>query len=98
MPFMSARFICDRCGDTIAPHAHYIVKMQVYADPSLPAVTADDLEETDYQNRMSELLKQMETMSADQLEDAVHWQREFKICRSCQLKLIRDPLSSVSNG
>ena len=98
MALMSARFICDRCGDTIAPHAHYIVKMQVYADPSLPAVTSDDIEETDYAHRMSELLKQMETMSADQLEDAVHWQREFKICRSCQFKLIRDPLSSVSNG
>lgn len=92
MPFMSARFICDRCGDTIAPHADYIVKMQVYADPSLPAVTADDLEETDYQNRMSELLKQMKSMSADQLQDAVHWQREFRICRLCQLKLIRNPL------
>lgn len=95
---MSARFICDRCGNTIALHAHYIVKMQVYADPSLPAVTADDIEETDYQNRMSELLKQMESMSANQLEDAVYWHREFRICRSCQLKLIRDPLSSVSNG
>jgi hypothetical protein len=91
---MTGRFICDRCGNTIAPHAHYIVKMQVYADPSLPAVSADDLEETDYQTKVAELLKQMENMSADQLEDAVYWQREFKICRPCQLELIRDPLGA----
>jgi hypothetical protein len=91
---MPGRFICDRCGNTIAPHAHYIVKMQVYADPSLPAVSLDDLEETDYANRMAELLKQMEKISAEQLEDAVYWQREFKICRSCQMRLIGDPLGT----
>jgi hypothetical protein len=95
---MPGRFICDRCGNTIPPHAHYIVKMQVYADPSLPAVTADDIEEADYQRRMTELLRQMENRSAQQLEDDVYWQREFKICRECQLTLIRDPLSSVSNA
>jgi hypothetical protein len=91
---MPPRFICDRCGDTIPPHAHYIVKMQVYADPSLPSVTSDDLEEADYANRMAELLKEMEKMSVEQLEDAVHWQREYKICRQCQLQLIRNPLGN----
>lgn len=91
---MPGRFICDRCGNTIAPHAHYIVKMQVYADPSLPPVSSDDIEETDYPSRMADLLKQMETMSAEQLQDAVYWQREFKICRSCQLHLIADPLAA----
>jgi len=91
---MQGRFICDRCGNTITPHAHYIVKMHVYADPSLPAVTSDDLEETDYQKRMAELLKQMEKIPAEQLEDAVYWQREFKICRVCQQEFIRDPLGA----
>jgi hypothetical protein len=57
-------------------------------------VTSDDLEETDYEHRMSDLIKQMESMSAEQLQDAVHWQREFKICRSCQIHFIRDPLGT----
>ena len=88
------RFTCDRCGDTIAPHAHYIVKIQVYADPALPDITSDDIEEADYDRRLSELLKEMERMSPQQLEDSVHWQREFKICRACQLRLISDPLAA----
>jgi ribosomal protein L40E len=88
------RFICDRCGMTIPPHAHYIVKIEIYADPTLPDISADDLEEADYAKRMADLLKEMESLSQEQLEDAVHWQRDFKICRACQLHLIKNPLSS----
>jgi hypothetical protein len=88
------RLICDRCGMTIPPHAHYVVKIEIYADPTLPDVSADDLEEADYAKRMADLLKEMESLSQEQLEDAVHWQRDFKICRPCQLHLISNPLSS----
>ena len=88
------RFICDRCGMTIPPHAHSIVKIEIYADPTLPDISADELEEADYAKRMADLLKEMESLSQEQLEDAVHWQRDFKICRSCQLHLIKNPLSS----
>jgi hypothetical protein len=89
---MPGRFICDRCGNTIPPHAHYVVKLTVYADPALPAVSADDVEETDYAARMSDLMNQMSRMTAQQLDDSVHWHQEFKICRDCQLHLLRNPL------
>src|SRR5438270_8954793 len=42
---MPERVICDICGHTVPPHAHYIVKIEVYADPSLPALDSNDLEE-----------------------------------------------------
>jgi hypothetical protein len=77
---------------TIPPHAHYIVKMQAYADPTLPAVTSDDLEETDYDRRIADLLEQMEHTSAEDLEADVHWEREFHLCRPCQRELLRNPL------
>jgi ribosomal protein L40E len=93
-----SRFICDRCGMTIPPHAHYVVKMEVYADPSLPAVSSDDLEETDYASRTADLLREMEGMSAQELEDAVHWRREFKICRPCQAGLLKNPLGAAESG
>jgi hypothetical protein len=79
---------------TIPPHAHYVVKMEVYADPTLPAVSSDDLEETDYARRMGELLAEMEGLSAEELEDAVHWRREFRICRPCQRALLKNPLGA----
>ena len=45
MPLMPDRVICDLCGDTVPPHAHYVVRIDVFADPSLPPVTTDELEE-----------------------------------------------------
>jgi hypothetical protein len=79
---------------TIPPHAFYVVKMVVYADPSLPAVTSDDIEEMDYDRRLGELMGEMKGMSAQELADSVHWEREFKICRPCQVGLIRNPLGA----
>jgi hypothetical protein len=90
-----ARFICDRCGMIIPPQAFYVVKMTVYADPSLPATTSDEIEEMDYERRMTELMAQMKNMSAQDLEDSVHWEREFKICRPCQVALLRNPLGAA---
>jgi len=91
---MAGRFICDRCGMTIPLHAHYVVKVEVYADPSIPAVTSDDIEEADYERRMKELIGEMEGMSAKELEEAVHWRGEFKICRACQVEWIKSPLGA----
>src|SRR5215204_1045792 len=33
---MSERTICDLCGHSIPPHAHYVVRMDIFADPSMP--------------------------------------------------------------
>ena len=79
---------------TIPPHAHYVVKLEVYADPTLPDISADDLEEMDYARRMQELLAEMEGLSSEELEDSVHWRREFRICRSCQRALLKNPLGA----
>jgi hypothetical protein len=79
---------------TIPPHAHYVVKIEVYADPTLPAVSADDLAEMDYARRMQELLAEMEGLSSEELEDSVHWRREFRICRPCQVALLKNPLGA----
>ena len=83
---------CELCGRAIPPHQHYVVRIDVFADPSLPAVSRDDIEEADYERRMADLLAQMKNMSAQELQDSVHWEREFKICRPCQVKFLANPL------
>jgi len=67
---------------------HYVVKIDVFADPEMPAVTSEEMEEADYQSAMEELLKQMEGMSADELQDQVHRRFEFKLCRACQMRFL----------
>ncbi len=89
---MPDRVICDICGDTVAPHAHYVVRIDVYADPSVPPVFSDDLEEDDPANKLGDLIKQMEAMSPDDLQDQVHRRFEYRLCPPCQRQFLANPL------
>ena len=88
----SPRVLCDLCDRVIPPHGHYIVKMEVFADPEMPAVTSEELAEADYQAAMQELMEQMKGMSADELQDQVHRAFQFKLCRACQMRFLVNPL------
>jgi hypothetical protein len=84
--------ICDLCDARIPPHAHYVVRIDVFADPTLPSVSGEELEQTDFDQTFAELIKQMEDMSADDLQDDVHRRFEFKLCPRCQREFLRNPL------
>ena len=89
---MSHRVLCDLCNRPVSTHGHYIVRIDVFADPEMPAVTSEEMEEADYQAAMNELLEQMKDMSADDLQDQVHRRFEFKLCRTCQMRFLVNPL------
>ena len=86
------RVICDLCGRAIPPHAHYLVKIEVLADPSMPEVSSAELEEADFEKTMAELMDELKKYTADDLQDQVHRHFEYRICRACQMKLIANPL------
>jgi hypothetical protein len=87
---MPERTICDICGDTVPTIAHYVVRIDVFADPSIPPISAEDLEESD--EKLADLIKQMQGMSADDLQDQVHRRFEYHICRPCQRRFLANPL------
>ena len=89
---MPPRVSCDLCNRAIPPHAHYIVRIDVFADPEMPAATSEEMAEADYQAAMNELVEQMKNMSADELQDQVHRRFEFKLCRACQMRFLVNPL------
>ena len=89
---MADRIICELCGMPTPTGASYVVKLEVYADPSVPAMSMEDLEETDFDHTFTKLIEQMKHLSADDLQDDVHRQFEFRVCRPCQRKLLANPL------
>jgi hypothetical protein len=89
---MPDRVICDICGSTVGPHAHFIVRMDVFADPSMPSMSTEDLEEMDADQKLDDLIKQMEGMSADELQDGVHRRFEYKLCPACHKQFLTNPL------
>ena len=92
MPSSPLRILCDLCDRPISPHGHYIVRIDVFADPDMPAVTSEEMAEADYQQAMNELIEQMKGMSAEELQDQVHRRMEFKLCRPCQMRFLANPL------
>lgn len=68
------------------------MRIDVFADPSVPPVSSDELSSTDFDQELDALLKQMEGMSAEDLQDQVHRRFEYRICRPCQLRLLANPL------
>ena len=89
---MANSVLCDLCGRTIPPHAHYVVRIEVFADPQMPNLTAEDLENLDFQKVLAELIDQMKTLSADDLQDQVYRQFEYRLCRPCQIRFLANPL------
>ena len=89
---MADHTICDACGREIPPHAHYIVRIEVFADPSLPSTTSKELLATDFDAEMQKILDEVKNLSADELQDQVHRQFEYTLCRSCHRKYLANPL------
>ena len=89
---MPPRVLCDLCHRPVPPHGHYIVRIDVFADPEMPPATSEEMEEADYQEAMKALIEQMKGMSADDLQDQVHRRFEYKLCRPCQMRFLVNPL------
>lgn len=87
-----ARVLCDLCDRPVPPHAHYVVRIDVFADPKMAPVTSEEMEEADYQQAMRELIEQMKGLSAEDLQDQVARRFEFKLCRPCQMRFLANPL------
>src|SRR5689334_654895 len=81
---MSDRVPCDLCGREVDVHASYVVRMDVFADPSVPPMTTDQIEAADFGQALDDLVEQMNGMTADDLQDTVHRRFEFRLCPACQ--------------
>jgi len=89
---MGSESNCELCGRAIPPHAHYVVRIDVFADPSLPELSAEDVAKLNFDQELRKLVEEMKHMSEEELQDQVHRRFEYKICRPCQVKFLANPL------
>ena len=83
---------CDLCGRALPTHASYVVRIDVFADPSIPPISTEQLAGTDFDQTFADLLEQMKHLSADDLQDGVHRRFEYRLCPSCQPLFLANPL------
>ena len=89
---MSEPLHCALCGRAIPPHAHYVVRIDVFADPAMPPLSQAEVDALDFDKALNELLAEMKGMTADELQDQVHRRFEYTICRACQIRFLANPL------
>jgi hypothetical protein len=89
---MADEKVCQWCGREIPGHAHYVVRIDVFADPAMPSVTQEEVDALDFDRTLNELLEEMKHLSAEDLQDQVHRRFEYFICRACQRRFLANPL------
>jgi len=89
---MPERVPCAICDRGFPLHFSYIVRIDVFADPSMPAMTSEQIAEMDFDAELEHLLDEMKDLSADDLLDQVHRNFEYRICRPCQIRFLANPL------
>ena len=91
-------FSCDLCGKEllVEEDLRYVAKIEVYAAYDPLEITEEDLEQ-DHMEEISELIKSMEHMDQQELEDQVYKSFRFDLCPECHKKFLKDPLSREAN-
>lgn len=87
---------CDVCGKELLvdEDTRYVVKIQVYAAYDPMELTADEVAR-DRSQELAELLRQLEEMDAEELQDQVARCFQFDLCPACQKRYLAEPLPGV---
>jgi len=89
-PRMDPPSHCDSCGQPLDEAGHYIVRIEVFADPASPQIRTDG--SAGEGEAIAALIEQMSEMSADELQDQVHRRFEYRVCPRCQKQILVNPL------
>lgn len=84
---------CAVCARKLEAGRFYVVRVDVFADPSAEPIDTNAKEgEAGYIESVEEVIASMAGMSADELEDQVARRFEYHLCPECQKLVLRNPL------
>ena len=92
MAFMAEPVRCDICDAVIPPHMHFIVRTDVYFNPEMPEITAEQLDKMDFDAEWKSIFAAMEKLSPEEAQDQVHRRFEHRICAKCHRDFLGNPL------
>jgi hypothetical protein len=81
---------CELCGRELAEFGFYVVRIDVFADPSTPPLVTPP--SGDMSAEIANLLDELKDRSADELQDQIHRRFEYRVCPNCQAKFLTNPL------
>lgn len=87
-----AESICAMCTTLIAQGAGYVVRIEVFADPQMPAISGEELATADFDAALREVIAAARDRSGAELQDDVHRRFAFAICGRCRRRYLENPL------
>ena len=92
--------LCHRCGVELTPGAgnFYFVRIEAFADPTPPTLSADQINAADLNAEFSRVLEEMRHMTERELMDQVYRSLTIHLCGSCYRRWIEDPAGSPEPG
>ena len=87
---MSETIQCAICRQVVPRHDSYVVRIEVFADPSTPAMDSEG--NPDPAGGITKLMDQLKHYSADELQDQVYRRFELHICGKCQPRYLVNPV------
>ncbi len=84
---------CAVCARPLKAGTLYVVRIDVFADPSAePIDTSAGPGEAGYIESVEEILAAMKGLSAEELQDQVARRFDYHVCPECQKLVLRNPL------
>lgn len=84
--------ICDRCKSEIPVGGQrYIMHLEVVASKGELEISESDLDR-DFQKEMEQLLKQMQEMKIQKMEEDIYKCLRFTLCQGCKESILKNPL------
>ena len=80
------------CGRPVPTGDGYVVRIDVFADPEMPAMTQAQIDSADLNSALAEAMKEIDQMTVDDLQDGVHRRFEYRLCPACQRRYLANPL------
>jgi len=92
MDHMERLETCAICGRSVTVGEGFVARIDVFADPRLPHMSADEIAEGDLHAAIAAAIEEAKDLSADDLQDGVHRRFEYRLCALCQRRFLANPL------
>jgi hypothetical protein len=83
---------CSFCDAPLAASEHYVVRIDVFADPQMPEMSAEEVHAVDFDEALRQIIEESKHMSEKELAEAVHQRFEYRLCARCRRDFVANPL------
>jgi hypothetical protein len=92
MPGVNPQLTCAVCNRPVPVGSGYLVRIDLMADPELPAMSAEEIALGNLSAAIASVIEEAKNLSAEDLQDGVHRRFEYRLCPPCHRGFLANPL------